>query len=48
MNNSTNVVYVENKTQPMGPIGFGMVCDEHQTRQQRDRSYRFGLRQKRY
>ena len=42
MNDHTNVVYVENKTELQCLIELGMVCDKNKTGQRCDQSYKFG------
>ena len=44
--NRTNVVHAKLKTELSSLIGPSVVCDENQVRQQHDRLYRYGLRQK--
>ena len=39
----TNVIYAENEIKLLWQINLGTVCDTNQIRQQRDRSYRYGL-----
>ena len=48
MTNRINVVYIENETDMLWSIELGAVCDENQTGQRYDQSYRFGLYQKQY
>ena len=44
----TSAIHTENKTELSWPIGLGVICDENQIGQQRDRLYRYDLRQKQY
>ena len=44
--NRTNVVHAKLKTELSSLIGPSVVCDENQVRQQHDRLYSYGLRQK--
>ena len=45
MFNYTDAVYTENETKLSWPIKLGVDCDENQTGQRRDQSYRYGLLQ---
>ena len=44
--NSIGLVYAKNKIELLWLIGLSTVCDDNQTEQRRDRSYRCVLRQK--
>lgn len=46
MTDLIGMVYPENETKLSWPIGIGVVCDENQTEQWHDQSYRCGLCQK--
>ena len=44
MTDRTDVVYTKNKTELLWPIKPGMIYDENRIGQQRDQSYRSGVR----
>ena len=44
MTDYIDAVYTKNQTNFLWPIEPSPICDENQTRQQRNQSYRFDLR----